>query len=767
MAKPTRFAPNTEPIHIFQDNFFDQTANISRAPMPSVASHQQQHHHHLLQASPRKALHSAAGNGAAMFHPHHGFGKQNSPFKATGRATTSPLTPLKAHVNKMKAGVALHPPAGHHHMATDSMQKRQPIMSRFKTVYQKPVMEETMPMGKENMHPTLYPAPPTAFSLNIESFYQQKPPAKRQLLEAAPIKETRSMKMSPGDDRESVLPPHDSFPPLMDDGQKPPHSYAVLIAMAILRSPQRRLTLSQIYKWISDTYSFYSASEASGWQNSIRHNLSLNKAFIKQERPKGDTGKGHYWAIEPGMEGQFIKDKPVRKSQGGVENVSIMCMSTSRIEPAPLDQTIFQDGLPSLPTPILPAQPVVYPPTSVSTSTAIPTTSAPEVSSDATIPLSDNGLPEESSGKLEPDMTTDANLYSPAMHSSPPIPRHMDRSNTPPPMSRVPASSGARTHKRKFASMDDSGYISSLESSAMRPNQGSRGLNSDADLPRIKRGRAEEEIARLRASSYDSPTKARSHGFPPPSSSPLRQANGSSQMPPPLTPALKKRAPVLKPPPSVSPNTNLRLHRDEMKRMLDSPLRRASNLGDDMPFSPNFNLDHTLYFNDFVNDGNEFDIFQDGALDTSFFNLADNGSPIKRSAKRLRMERSHSANALGDITNNNNAPSHRISSSAYLKVPEAFPMPYETPSKVFEGMSSPGKYFQQSPIAARTASPLKDGAWQGSLHDFCMTTFFEDENDENSGLDILQGFEKIGSTKPANGANASKPPLGRSYTTTF
>lgn len=335
-------------------------------------------------------------------------------------------------------------------------------------------------------------------------------------------------------------------------------------------------------------------------------------------------------------------------------------------------------------------------------------------------------------------------------------------------MSRAPASSGTRTHKRKFASMDDSGYISSLESSAMRPNQASRGLSSDADRPRIKRGRAEEEIARLRASSYDSPTKGRSHGFPPPSSSPLRQVNGSNQMPPPLTPALKKRAPVLKPPPSVSPNTNLRLHRDEMKRMLDSPLRRASNLGEDMPFSPNFNLDHTLYFNDFVNDGNDFDIFQDGALDTSFFTMADNGSPVKRSAKRLRMERSQSANALGDMTNP--ISHHRPTpSGTYLRVPEAFPMPpYETPSKVFEGMSSPGKYFQQSPIAARTASPLKDGAWNGSLHDFCMTTFFEDENDENSGLDILQGFEKIGSSKAANGgANASKPSLGRSYTTTF
>ncbi|KAI1879461.1 hypothetical protein JX265_002415 [Neoarthrinium moseri] len=759
MAKPTRFASNAEPpLLIYQDDFFEQTANtISRAPMPSVSR----------QLSPRRALQSSSGNVNGAFNPSHGLGKQMSPFKASGRATTSPLTPLKGHAtNSRMNAVALQPPAGNG-LSTDSMQKKQPMMSRFKTVFQKPAMDESMGYGKENAHPTLYPAPPATFSLNLESYYQ-KPPTKRALLEAAPIKDSRPTKMArldaESDETEIVLPPHDSFPAIVDDGQKPAHSYAVLIAMAILRSPQRRLTLSQIYKWISDSYSFYAASEASGWQNSIRHNLSLNKAFIKQERPKGDTGKGHYWAIEPGMEGQFIKEKPTRKSQNGAENISIMSMST-RVEVAVPDATIFQDGLPSLPTPILPAQPMMYPQSAAPIMAPAPAPAAQEVSSDATIPLSDSITPEDQGGRVEPDSAADGHPYSPAMHSSPPIPRHVNRSNTPPPVSRAPASSGARTHKRKFASMDDSGYISSLESSAMRP-QGSRNLTSEADRPRIKRGRAEEEIARLRASSYDSPTKVRSYGLVPPSSSPFRHAHDSNQMPPPLTPALRKRAPILKPPPSVSPNTNLRLHRDEMKRMLDSPLRRASNLGDDMPFSPNFNLDHTLYFNEFVQDGTDFDIFQDGVLDTSFFNLADNGSPMKRSAKRVRLDRTHSASALADLTNS--VSSKSITSAPFLKVPDTFPMPYETPSKVFEGMSSPSKFFQQSPIAAKSASPLKDSSWTGSLLDFGIAGFFEEENDENAGLDILKGFEKIGSTKAANGpAKASKPALGRSHTSIF
>ena len=94
----------------------------------------------------------------------------------------------------------------------------------------------------------------------------------------------------------------------------------------ILRAPNRRLTLAQIYKWISDSFTFYRAAE-SGWQNSIRHNLSLNKAFIKQERPKDDPGKGNYWAIEPGMETQFLKDKPIRRAT--MSTISLPKLGTS------------------------------------------------------------------------------------------------------------------------------------------------------------------------------------------------------------------------------------------------------------------------------------------------------------------------------------------------------------------------------------------------------------------------------------------------------
>lgn len=79
---------------------------------------------------------------------------------------------------------------------------------------------------------------------------------------------------------------------------KPPFSYATLIAQAILSSPEGKMTLSNIYQWIMDHYSFYRYA-STGWQNSIRHNLSLNKAFQKVPRDSGEVGKGMKWHILP------------------------------------------------------------------------------------------------------------------------------------------------------------------------------------------------------------------------------------------------------------------------------------------------------------------------------------------------------------------------------------------------------------------------------------------------------------------------------------
>lgn len=97
----------------------------------------------------------------------------------------------------------------------------------------------------------------------------------------------------------------------LDSSEKPPYSYATLIGMSILSHPEKQLTLSQIYLWISETFKYYRREEV-GWQNLIRHNLSLNKAFVKGEKSK--DGKGHFWCIQPDSEDLFLKAKNNKKS---------------------------------------------------------------------------------------------------------------------------------------------------------------------------------------------------------------------------------------------------------------------------------------------------------------------------------------------------------------------------------------------------------------------------------------------------------------------
>ncbi|GFX28133.1 forkhead box protein L2 [Trichonephila clavipes] len=84
---------------------------------------------------------------------------------------------------------------------------------------------------------------------------------------------------------------------------RPPFSYVAMIRQAILQSPNKRLTLQEIYSYVLETFPYYESKD--GWKNSIRHNLSLNKCFIRVPREGGLERKGSYWTFDTAFNDMF------------------------------------------------------------------------------------------------------------------------------------------------------------------------------------------------------------------------------------------------------------------------------------------------------------------------------------------------------------------------------------------------------------------------------------------------------------------------------
>ncbi|KAI1433922.1 hypothetical protein GGR50DRAFT_704954 [Xylaria sp. CBS 124048] len=111
------------------------------------------------------------------------------------------------------------------------------------------------------------------------SVQEGSPQLKEGVVEVFPLDEDAEM--------QGTMPSHQAQPNEQlleaDDTAKTGEPYARLIYRAFMSRETHSMTLQEIYQWFRENTD-KAKSESKGWQNSIRHNLSMNGAFVKRDR---------------------------------------------------------------------------------------------------------------------------------------------------------------------------------------------------------------------------------------------------------------------------------------------------------------------------------------------------------------------------------------------------------------------------------------------------------------------------------------------------
>ncbi|KAF2237246.1 hypothetical protein EV356DRAFT_574403 [Viridothelium virens] len=82
------------------------------------------------------------------------------------------------------------------------------------------------------------------------------------------------------------------------DSEMKEEPYAKKIHRCLISAPGHTMVLRDIYEWFIQNTEKCKEPDASAWKNSIRHNLSMNAAFVKVNQPQGEEQKkGCSWKL--------------------------------------------------------------------------------------------------------------------------------------------------------------------------------------------------------------------------------------------------------------------------------------------------------------------------------------------------------------------------------------------------------------------------------------------------------------------------------------
>ncbi|CAJ0609604.1 unnamed protein product [Cylicocyclus nassatus] len=157
--------------------------------------------------------------------------------------------------------------------------------------------------------------------------------------------------------------------PRLENIERPSLSYKDLIIEAIESSPEKRLKLNEIYQVIRLLHPYYRhRPDQWGWQNSIRHNLSLHDCFVKLplKQTSASGVVGHFWTVVPELsDKQTLRRRNRAPNRGG--NRQKTSEAAARETPATREDTACSGSGETSPSP---SQSSISPPSDLPKPTA-------------------------------------------------------------------------------------------------------------------------------------------------------------------------------------------------------------------------------------------------------------------------------------------------------------------------------------------------------------------------------------------------------------